>query len=298
MKPEDTIESYIDHYTTENGFTESAIKGVRLFRTDVPAARRPFTGSTCICFGIKGSVTCYYSGNQFHYKSGNYMVVSMPMPIEWEMFTDEGEVSYAIVIDIDFIILQQILGRMDKCKSTPPKEVIESNLRPAALNKDMKATLLRLLRCLDSPAKVKILAPGILKEIFYNVLCGSKSSNLCNLANHNTPITRVAKALNYVNEHTNKPITVKMLAQEAGMSVSAFHTEFKKITAESPIQYVKKMRLNKAELLLKQGKISANTVAQYVGYKSASQFSREFKQLFGVSPMGRLNKSWLMEKNL
>ena len=121
-------------------------------------------------------------------------------------------------------------------------------------------------------------------EVVYRVLRGEKGHVLYNLTQQQTPYAAVARSLEHIHNEYREPLTIDDLAKENGMSVSSFHRAFKQVTGESPLQYIKKIRLDKAKGLLVYEKMRVNNVAFEVGYESPSQFSREFKRYFKVPP--------------
>jgi len=142
----------------------------------------------------------------------------------------------------------------------------------------------RLLECLDSPVDASVLGPQIIREIHYRVLCGQQGGALQALLLTGGTRVLMHRILHRMHSEYAKPMDIASLANEAGMSVSALHHHFKGLTDTSPLQYLKTVRLHKARMLMVQEAIGAAVAAERVGYESPSQFSREFKRLFGASP--------------
>ncbi len=171
----------------------------------------------------------------------------------------------------------------------PPRAAREVNaltrgVTPAPLDAELLEVATRLLRCLLRPMDARVLGESIVNELIYRVLLGPHGPALTALAQHHTPYARVARALAIVHRQYAAPLNVEALAREAAMSPSAFLRAFKRITGESPLQYVKKIRLNKARTLLVHGGLAVSAAAYQVGDESPSQFSREFKRYFSTSP--------------
>ena len=135
-----------------------------------------------------------------------------------------------------------------------------------------------------SPDDSRILGPQIVREIIYHVLRGNLGGNLRALAAPDSHFGRISRVLNRIHADYASHYDIGTLARDAGMSVAAFHTRFKAITSSSPLQYLKNIRLNKARMLMVNDGLNAGGAAVKVGYESASQFSREFKRLFGDGP--------------
>ena len=155
---------------------------------------------------------------------------------------------------------------------------------PATMNEDMLDATTRLIKCLNSETEAQILGPGLVREILYRALHGTQSPVLYSLAMHSGTFSLVARALKIMQSDYAGKIDVEQLANTARMSSSAFHRAFKEITSDSPMQYLKKIRLTKARGLMIQENAKAYIAADQVGYESSSQFNREFKRYFGQSP--------------
>jgi transcriptional regulator GlxA family with amidase domain len=152
------------------------------------------------------------------------------------------------------------------------------------LDENVADAITRLLRCLQSEAESQILGPGLVREILYRALCGTQAPVLYSLAMHSGTFSQVAHALKVMQSDYAAKLDVEQLASKARMSTSAFHRAFKEITSDSPMQYLKKVRLTKAKNLIVQDNVKAYIAADKVGYESSSQFSREFRRYFGQSP--------------
>ncbi|HEY9155902.1 MAG TPA: helix-turn-helix domain-containing protein, partial [Opitutaceae bacterium] len=144
-----------------------------------------------------------------------------------------------------------------------------------------------LAEALRSKDDARILGPAIVREITYRVLLGKLGGNVRALAAPQSHFGQISRILNRLHAEYAAPVDTESLAREAGMSVSTFHAHFKAITASSPLQYLKTIRLHKAQLLMVNDGASAAEAAMRVGYESASQFSREFKRHFGATPAAR-----------
>ena len=149
---------------------------------------------------------------------------------------------------------------------------------------DLLDPLLRLLRLLDSPRDVPALAPLIEREILYRLLLGPKGGMLRQLAQPNSQLSQISRAIDVIRRQYNDTLRVEELARTAGMSSTSFHRHFRAVTAMSPLQFQKQIRLQEARRMLLAQKADAARVAFDVGYESASQFSREYRRLFGAPP--------------
>ena len=165
--------------------------------------------------------------------------------------------------------------------SSAPQRCVDAT----PLDGTLTETVLRLLQSLRSPEEAAVLGPGIVREILYRVLSGTQGATLWALLGRDAPAAKIHATLLRMHQACGEPMDVARLATEAGMSVSAFHRSFKAVTATSPVQYLKTVRLHKARLLLTHDRLGVATAAHRVGYESASQFSREYRRLFGAPPL-------------
>ena len=154
----------------------------------------------------------------------------------------------------------------------------------AAVTPMIKDVVLRLLSALQSPIESSVLGKGLVYELLFRIMCGENAAALYALAMKNTNLAKVEKALKLIHSSYNAAMNVDSLAALVNMSPSAFHRAFNDVTTSSPIQYIKKIRLNKARDLLLEQRVRVSEAAIHVGYESAAQFSREFKRYFGNSP--------------
>ena len=165
-----------------------------------------------------------------------------------------------------------------------PPEQAPVSLLSTPIDEDLSACVLRLLEVIGSPVQAAILSPGVIQEIYFRVLSGTQGPALRAALSDKGRVARICKVLQRIHGAYAESFAVDTLASEAGMSVATFHTHFKEVTHASPLQYLKSLRLHKARLLMLRENMTAAAAAVHVGYESASQFSREFKRLFGSSP--------------
>ncbi len=144
--------------------------------------------------------------------------------------------------------------------------------------------VIRLVRLLDQPQDIAALAPLIEQEIFYRLLTGPEGGRILNMALAERPGNKVARAARWLRENFHQPLKIGRLASSVGMSASSLHHHFKAVTAMTPMQYQKQLRLNEARRLMMVEKLDAGTAGYRVGYQSASQFSREYSRFYGRSP--------------
>lgn len=239
-----------------------------------------------ICIVVQGHKIGYLGGQKFQYDASNYLVTSVTMPFECETFASLEEPLLGLYIDIDIGQLNDLIGRLGLQAEigSISEKGLPRGIGPAVMDEDMADATTRLIKCLQSEAESQILGPGLVREILYRALFGTQAQVLYSLAMHSGAFSQVARALKLMQNDYAEKFDVERLASMARMSPSAFHRAFKEITSDSPMQYLKKVRLTKARDLIVQENIKAYIAADQVGYESPSQFSREFKRYFGQSP--------------
>ncbi|HPF35486.1 MAG TPA: AraC family transcriptional regulator [Candidatus Krumholzibacteria bacterium] len=266
------------------GAVATGVPGVQFFWVTEKVGRAPLIYSAGIVIIGQGHKIGHLGDRTFRYDEDTYLVLGVPMPFECETHPAADGPLLGLRIDIDLTALHSLVASLGLRPSrgetgTPPK-----GLEPARMDEDMIEATARLLKCLEDPADSRILGPAAVQEIVYRALRGEQGRVLSSLTQHGTPYAAVARALDRIHGDFRQSISVEMLAEENAMSVSSFHRAFKRVTGDSPLQYLKKIRLDKAKGLLVNQGMRVNTVAFEVGYESPSQFSREFKRYFKVPP--------------
>ena len=269
-----------------DGPTDSRLKGVLLFQETRHIPRKPMVYNPGICIVIQGHKIGYLGDQRFRYDANHYLVTSVTMPFECETFATHEEPLRGLYIDIDMGQLHDLIGRIDGQPGlgNGGERTLPRGIGPAVMDEEMLDATTRLVKCLRSGTEAQILGPGIVREILYRALYGAQAPVLYSLATHSGTFSQVARVLKIMQNDYAGKLDVEQLAKMAHLSVSAFHRYFKEITSDSPLQYLKKIRLTKARDLMMQDSVKANIAADRVGYESASQFSREFKRHFGQSP--------------
>jgi AraC-like DNA-binding protein len=205
------------------------------------------------------------------------------MPAECETEASPEEPLLLLTIDVEATMLGELLLEMDEFP--PLVGPTPRGIASTPMTDELAVSVIRLLECLKTPRDSRILGRQMVREIVYRVLCGEQGGSLRALASRDDHFARIARVLRHVHTEYAKPLSVEDLARRAGMSVPAFHHYFKLVTASSPLQYLKRIRLDHARRLMAHDGYNAGTAARAVGYESPSQFGREFKRLFGVTPV-------------
>ena len=272
------------HHTPDQGFNETTIPQLRLYRRIHPTTEpMPAIYEPSICVIIQGSKRLLMGDRAVTYDPWNYLVNALTLPLHAEMPEASPDKPFlGFLIRFDPVDVGTLLAEIDnqvQWPLDPPPQAIS----PCPLDEALAHTMNRLVGCLDDTLDRRILASGLIREILYRVLRGPKGWILREQALRGGKANQVARAVAYLEENFRENLDVESIARQAAMSPSALHQHFKQMTALSPMQYVQRLRLHQARALLLSGRAAAEAGFE-VGYNSPSQFSREFRRLFGVPP--------------
>ena len=275
-------------FVTGKGYSPSPVPQVKILYGDTFCQRQPVMYEPGIVIVFQGHKVGYCGNKVFQYDPRNYLLMTVPLPFECETFASPEQPLVGLAVNIDTQVLQDLLIDIgdDDYLMKPRRESCGINLAP--LTEEMLCATERLLDVMEKPLDARVLGPQIVRELLYHVLRGNCGASLQELVNRHTHFSQIAKALRRIENQYAENLSVEQLAYDVNMSVSAFHHNFKAMTNTSPLQYVKSYRLHKARLLMVHDGLKASTAATRVGYESASQFSREFKRMFGVTPSDEL----------
>ncbi|MCG9595758.1 AraC family transcriptional regulator [Vibrio sp. Isolate25] len=284
------MQQYVDTHNLNDleGVKKTELDGIWFYRSSKGNSRKPFVYQSGVIVLGQGHKNIHIGNQPVQYGPNDYLVVGVPMPLECEAIPTDGEPLMGLTIDIDSQLLHRQVNKLEELGFSPRKDNMHQTcgLRSVSMEASMLDVCIRIMKALCNPVELALLGDALKEELTYRALTSSEGHVLFDLAHHEGQYARVAKALDKVHRNYSEALSVQHLAEEANMSMSAFHSAFRQITLESPIQYIKKVRLNKAkELIQLEGK-KVNDAARLVGYNSASQFSREYKRHFNETPTG------------
>ncbi len=273
------------------GTLATPVAGLCIHRIQHTAAPRHGIQIPSFAVIAQGEKRLWFGGEQYRYDPLHYMVTSVDLPVLAEVITASPTLPYlGMRLELDVATLGELI--LDENLPMPLSLVDSRGLYVNRLFPTLLESTLRLLRLLETPRDIPILAPMIKREIFYRLLMNGQGTRLRQLALKDSHTHRIARAIDTLRQHYIEPLRVQDLAGGVHMSVSSFHQHFKSITAMSPLQYQKQLRLQEARRLILVGDIDVAQAAHKVGYESPSQFSREYGRLFGASPLKDRNR-WL-----
>ena len=264
------------------GIIPSCLPGVIFIRSNRCIPRSPIAYDPGIFILAQGRKIGHLGGKQFVYDANHYLVLSVPLPFECETEGSPEKPLLGVKIGVTPAAVTELLMQMEQWQ--PTNGLQPQIMEATALDDTLSGAAIRLLESLCSADDARILGPQIIREIIYHVLRGKLGRNLRALAAPDSHFGQISRVLNRLHTDYARDYDIPTLARDAGMSVAAFHTRFKAITSSPPLQYLKNVRLHKARMLMVNEGVNASGAAVKVGYESASQFSREFKRLFGNGP--------------
>ncbi|MDF2921759.1 MAG: AraC family transcriptional regulator [Paenibacillaceae bacterium] len=273
----------IERHLYQNSFMETAIPSLFFiqFNNSTGKAYRIYQPS--LCFVAQGRKEIYLANQRYEYGPADYLVTSMNLPIKGQVIKASPDIPY-LSLKLEFS-QKEILGVLQDTEiQISPHEHAERALFVGQIELSLLDALLRLVRLLDTPGDIPFLSPIYTKEILYRLLKGHYGVALAQSALEGSGSYRVHAAIEQIMGNFDKPLRIDELAETANMSLSSFHRHFKEVTAMSPIQFQKQLRLQEARRLLLTESENAAEVAFRVGYESSSQFTREYARMFGFPP--------------
>jgi AraC-like DNA-binding protein len=271
----------------DDGVHQTAIAPLAMIRCDQPSELQHGVHKPGLCIIAQGHKEVLLNDERYRYDPLHYLVVSVTLPVSGRVIEASPEEPYLCLrLDIDPQQLAKLIA--DAGPLVEPSRPAERGLYVERLDTPLLDAVLRLVRLLDTPRDIGILAPLAIQEILYRLL-DKQGHRLLEIARVDSQTHRINRAIEWLNAHYGQPLRIEELAQVARLSPSALHHRFKAVTTMSPLQYQKQLRLQAARRLMLEG-LNASTAGHRVGYESPSQFSREYSRLFGAPPVRDLER--------
>jgi AraC-like DNA-binding protein len=271
----------ISRHASATGMYETAHPRLSLFRADRPTLPIPSVYDASLCLIAQGAKRISVGDQALNYDAAHYLVVSVDLPMTGHIIEASQDAPYLCCkIDLDLPALADLIlaeGLSPLAMEAPALAVYPSDA-------DLVDAAFRLVRLLDRPESIPALAPLIEREILYRLLTGPHGSTLRHLAAADTHLNQVSRAIAQIRSRFHEKLRIRDIATGAGMSESSLHEHFKAITRMTPLEYQKHLRLQEARRLMLAEGVSAGAAGFAVGYESPSQFSREYRRLFGAPP--------------
>ncbi|WP_053765401.1 AraC family transcriptional regulator [Leptospirillum ferriphilum] len=273
----------LDRRTVGMKKKETLIPGLSLFRRETPTGLSSLSYEPCVCLVVQGAKRVFFGKETCQYDAENYLMTSVHLPTMVQVVSASREKPcLGLRLTLDKKEIVSLIA--DTPFFLPRRKTSERAMVTGKVTPPLISAFQRLIDLEDTPEDIPVLAPLIRREIFYRLLADEQGERLCRIALEGTPAHQIARAIDWIRENYTRPLRIDVLADQIGMSRSTFHHHFRSVTALSPLQFQKHLRLQEARRRMLAERLDAATAAFEVGYESPSQFSREYRKLFGVPP--------------
>ena len=263
---------------------DTDVPGLSLHRWTEPTDPTSYMLAPSICLIGQGRKRLFLGEETFIYDAEHFLITSVELPVVTQIIEASPEKPYlGLTMELDLRLISQLM--IDNQITPDKKQTDRCGIGVSRVPGNLNDAFCRLLSLASQPEDIAALAPLIRQEIFYRLLKSDQGPRLRAITSNANHGYQIARTIEWMKENFSKPVKVEDLANNSGMSVSAFHNHFRSMTAMSPLQFQKKMRLNEARRLMLAEHLDASKAAFEVGYESPSQFSREYSRLFGAPPM-------------
>ncbi len=274
----------IARWTDQSDRVVTAIPGLILARRDEPSKPVSIMYEPRICVIAQGAKRVLLGDETYMYDAHHFLITSVDLPTFVQVIKASRENPYlGLVMRLDQREISQLM--VDSNLPPPHPQQSSRGMATGEVTVPLLAAFQRLIDLLDEPKDIPILAPIIQREIFYRLLVSDQGARLRQMAAVGSQSQQIARAIYWLKDNFSRPLRIDDLASQVNMSTSTFHHHFRAVTAMSPLQYQKWLRLNEARRLMLAENQDAAAAAFKVGYESPSQFSREYNRLFGNSPL-------------
>jgi AraC-like DNA-binding protein len=258
--------------------------GLHFNRSSLPSQCLHSVSVPAFCVIAQGSKEVLLGGDRYQYDPMHYLLATVELPIVSQILeASQAQPYLSLRLDLNPTLVSSVM-----VEAGYPSSQSRANVKAidvSLLDVSLLDAVVRLVRLLDAPAEAQVLMPLVIREIIYRLLMGAQGSRLRHIAVLGGYTHHIARAVDRLRKDFNQPLRIENIARELGMSVSGFHHHFKSVTAMSPLQFQKQLRLQEARRLMLGQNLDANSAAYRVGYDDASHFNREYKRLFGEPPM-------------
>lgn len=273
----------VDKFSDGEGIHPTRVPGLRCIMATVPNMKMPVVYEPSLCLIVQGAKEVMLGSEVYHYAPSEFLIVSVDLPVTGRVMQASRDQPYlSLHIDLDLLQMSELItdvgGAVDPVNSS-------RGLFVGKTDTALVDGILRLARLMDAPEDVEFLKPMIMREIYYRLLKGAHGQRIVQMAAHGSNMQRVAQAIQFLKHNYDKAICITEVIDRANMSSSSFHAHFKEVTAMSPLQYQKRLRLLEARRIMLAESLEAANAAYRVGYESPSQFSREYSRMFGAPPL-------------
>lgn len=276
----EVVRDYLNRHAGPESLAQTPIAGLTIIRTLEPSGLDYAITRPLACLVLQGRKQVMTGNRTFTFSAGDSLLISADVPTVSQIIQASHEAPYiSLVIDLDPALLTELMAEM---KVVPSAEAEPIRIEPT--DTEVAEATLRLMRLLDRPASAAVLHASLMRELHHWLLVGRHGAAISRLGWPDGHAQRIARAVKVLRTEFTRPLPVEHLACVAGMSTSSFHQHFRNQTSLTPLQFQKQLRLIEARRLMTGEGASASSAAFAVGYESVSQFSREYRRLFGQPP--------------
>lgn len=280
---ETNLSKIIDKFTKDQIKFDTPIKGLSFHRSETPTEPVSYMFSPHFCLIAQGAKHIILDTENYIYDAQSYVVSSVDLPLVSKIIKASKEEPYlGLTLELDLSEIAKIISEINL--PNPSSKTGYRGIGVCKLSDQLLDAIERLVVLLENPSDIAVLAPVIKKEIYYRLLLEGQGYRLQQILSRGTQTNKISNAIDWLKNNFDKPFYTMDLANNVGMSESSFHHHFKALTALSPLQYQKRLRLNEAKRLMLVEKLAAADASFRVGYESPTQFTREYKRFFGNSP--------------
>ncbi|MEP7456395.1 AraC family transcriptional regulator [Phyllobacterium sp. SB3] len=283
FSPYQEISSIIDRFTGADGDFPTAISNLNFYRRSRPTLPHHSAYKPGFAIVVQGAKSLTVGQEEYRYGAGQYLLTSLDLPVASHVTEASLEAPYLCFgFMIDSARLSDLIARV-----SVPRHPAADGIRGWAVNVASPEILdasVRLLRLLERPDDIAVMAPLIEHEILYRLLSGPDGPRLLQIAMSDSQSNKVVRAVGWIRDNFAQTLRIEDLAERINVSVSSLHHNFKAVTAMTPLQYQKQLRLHEARRLILVDQLDVGTAGHRVGYESPSQFSREYSRLYGSPP--------------
>lgn len=273
-----------------NELYTTAVPGLSLFRRDEPT--EPITGmmyEPSICLVAQGAKRVLLGDDTFVYDAHHYLITSVHLPTVVQITEASPDKPYlGLKLKLDLREISQLM--VDSNLPQPRAQLSNRGMATGEMTLPLLTAFQRLIDLLAEQQDIPILAPVIQREIIYRLLVGDQGERLRHIASAGSQSHHIARSIDWLKANFAQPLSIDDLAAQARMSSSTFHHHFRSMTASSPLQFQKQLRLQEARRLMLSERMDAANAAFQVGYESPSQFNREYNRQFGAPPIRDITK--------
>jgi AraC-like DNA-binding protein len=285
----ETLRESIARWTNKGDQFPCAIPSLSLFRQDEPTGLMSAVYEPSICMVVQGAKRVLLGNEQYVYNDHQYLITSVDLPTFFQVIEASKErplLGLKLTFDI-----QEVSGLLVD-SNFPHHHAQQSGhgMATSEITLPLLTAFQRLIDLLDEEHDIPVLAPIIQKEIIYLLLVGEQGARLRQIASAGSQSQHIAGAIEWLKNNFTQQLRIDDLASQASMSTSSFHNHFRSMTALSPLQYQKHLRLHEARRLMLAERMDAANAAFQVGYESPSQFNREYNRQFGAPPLRDITK--------